>query len=357
MTSELFKCKVEYNCHGFNLDISFETAKGITAIIGPSGSGKTTLCNLISGIISPTRGEILHEKTVFFNDKNKVNLKPEERQVGYVFQDPLLFPHINVRGNLLFGMNKGNRAEKLHSIITLFSIEELMERKPESLSGGEQKKISIARALLSDPKLLILDEPFSGIDPSKRENLFPYLEKLKSKLGIPILYISHQMDEVIRLADYVLLLEEGKSIGFGPLEKVFSNQNFSNFMGMSDTGTVLSAVVSDKNHLIVEGGKFISGKETLEVGKKIRVRVFARDVSIALSEPKDVSILNILSCSIEQISEVGQNEINVKLKLTQTPSGNPDYIISRITETSLTSLNLKKGQEVFALIKAVAITG
>jgi len=361
MNSPSFKCKIKHKINDINIDISIETSNGITAIIGPSGAGKSTICNIIAGLITPDAGSISLSGGIFFDTLTCQNLKPEDRGIGYVFQDPLLFPHLSVRKNLIYGMSLGDRTSRIGIITSLLNIEGLMDRKPATLSGGEKKRVAIARAVLSDPKLLIMDEPFSGIDPSRRENLFPYLEKLKDHLGIPIIYISHQMDEIIRLAENVLLMKDGKQKAFGTLEKVLSNQAFEDFIGYSDTGALLRANVSNNgtqlNHLKVEGGELISVSKNLIEGQEVRIRILARDVSLSLSKPKGLSIQNILPSRIKSIKDAGENEVDVRLELTENKTDNPDIIISRITKTSNASLKLKEGKDVFALIKALAITG
>lgn len=346
---------------GFALDAALEAEPGITGLFGPSGGGKTTLIDLIAGIRTPDDGKILLDGQPLFDAAAGVNLAPEKRRIGYVFQDGLLFPHMNVRRNLLYGV-RGSSGANFGDICALLGLENLLTRYPATLSGGEKQRVAIGRALLSGPRILLMDEPLSNLDPARREAFFPYLERVRDEMRLPILYVSHHLDEIVRLADRAALISDGSIRASGPIEQLFRAPEMKPYLGYFDAGVVLRATAGKSEHgltpLEVAGGRFLTNDPALAAGAKVRLRILARDVAVARQKPKDISILNVLECRIAGIEALENGEVDIDLELRETATGEtPDHITARITAWSVERLGLKDGETVFALIKAVAITG
>lgn len=209
--------------------------RAITGLFGPSGGGKTTLIDMVAGIRKPDGGRISLDGEALFDAAAGVNLPPEKRRIGYVFQDGLLFPHMNVRQNLLYGV-RGSSGAAFGDISALLGLEDLLERYPATLSGGEKQRTAIGRALLSDPRVLLMDEPLSNLDPARREAFFPYLERVRDEMRLPILYVSHQLDEIVRLADRAALISEGRVLAAGPIEALFRAPEMKPYLGYFDAG-------------------------------------------------------------------------------------------------------------------------
>ena len=340
--------KIHKKLGAFELDVKCKTKSGITAIIGPSGAGKTSLLNLISGIIKPDAGEIK------LSGKELNDLAPHKRKIGYVFQEGLLFPHMNVESNIKYGAT--GEAINFDELVELFDLSALLSRMPATLSGGETRRVAIARALCSQPEILLLDEPLSGIDPSRRNEFFPYLERLKQSAKMPIFYVTHQMDEVMRLADNVMVMDKGRVAIMGKLEDIAAKPAFTNLAGNHERSVVLSGIVAEKNglcELTVDGGKLILPHNPQNGDGATRVRILARDVAIATKKPEDISVLNILKVSIEKIEVPTDFEVDLTLRLGTGKA--TSTLTSRITKASAERLGIKQGMKVWALIKAVAI--
>jgi molybdate transport system ATP-binding protein len=349
--SKNLSLSLKKNLGQFNLDLNLEVGNGITAIIGPSGAGKTSLLNLIAGLIPADNAKII------IDGIDISHLPTHQRGMGYVFQDALLFPHMNVEKNILYGA-KENTQEKFDEVIELFDIKQLLKRAPHNLSGGEARRVAIARALVSQPKVLLLDEPLSGIDPSRRQSFFPYLERLRATAKMPVFYVSHQMDEIMRLADNVVVMDKGKIAISGKLEDIAIEPEFTKLAGNNERSVVLAGnMVDDDSYickLAIAGGSLtLPHPHEQTANRAARVRIFARDVAIATSMPENISVLNILKVSISQISHCSDIEVDLTLKLSNETG--ESLITSRITKSSYDRLALHEGLEVWALIKAVAI--
>lgn len=338
------------------IDAKFNVNKGITALYGPSGAGKTTIINMIAGLLNPDNGKIkLSEKTIF-NFKKNINLKPEQRRIGYIFQDPRLFPHLNVIKNLKYGMNyvpKTQRIIEFDSIVDLLGIKNLLDRKIINLSGGEKQRISIGRALLTSPDLLLMDEPLSSLDDSRRHDILPFLSNLCKNLDIPIIYVSHNIQEILYLAETLIVIGNGKTRAVGSVEETLSRKDLRIWTGSHDASTVFLATVKDSRSngltcLSFKGGQ-INVSNGPEIGTAVRVRVQALNVSISLTKPENISILNICYGTITFIED-GEYQVDVEIDIGIK-------LWSRITKYSALKLNLKTGMKVYALIKAVAIEG
>ncbi len=356
---------VEKSLGDFSLHAAFQSAGGCTALFGPSGSGKTTLINMLAGLIQPDRGNIHICGAQVFDHTHNINLPPEKRHIGYVFQDARLFPHLNVRHNLTFGMNlipDHKRLFEFTEIVDLLDLESLLERRPHKLSGGERQRVAIGRALLASPHLLLMDEPLANLDSRRRLEIFPFIENLRDRLKIPIVYVSHSVDEVIRLADQVVVLDHGRVTAQGGIREVLNRIDIqTEFAATSrdeapDFGTVLTATVAAHERedgltrLSIANDKLLVPQIDIEVGKKLRIRIRARDVALANKAPIGLSVLNTLHAHVAEL--VNQSRTHVDIKL-ETESGT--QIWSRITLRSQRELEIKPGADVWLLIKTVAL--
>lgn len=342
----------------FSLSVDFNLPKGITALVGPSGSGKTTLANLIAGIDIPDGGAIKTATQTFFDEEKRKNLSLDQRKIGYVFQDGILFPHMTVRQNLMYGMPKGASLKGFNELVIQFELENLLNRHPANLSGGEKRRVAIGRALLSEPNILILDEPLTGLDPARRKVFFPFLDRLKTIFNGPILYISHYMDEVAHLADYGLLLSYGFIKAEGPIESLFLDPEFISYLGSGDSAALFNGIIGQTEKGVTEincnGLTLKSTSSLIKRNSKVRLCIYARDVSLSLFKPEGVSVLNCIPCVINNIDLSQPNDVDLQLRPTKAQNG--EIFLSKISKLSYEQLNIKKGQQIFAMIKAIAIT-
>src|SRR5690606_10177838 len=296
---------------------------GITALFGPSGSGKTTLLRVISGLETGAAG------TVRFDGKDWQrpgrHVPTHRRRIGYVFQDGRLFPHLDVEGNLRFGLRtageRGARGERpgirFESVVAALDLAPLLERRPVSLSGGEQQRVAIGRALLANPRLLLMDEPMSSLDVRRKAEILPYIERLPDAFGLPVLYVTHSIDEVARLASEVVLLADGRVVGRGPVGDVLERIDFWPLTGHAEAGTLVDGIVDEASNGMAS---IRLGTQRLRVplraapvGKRVRLRIFARDVAIATEPPRGLSIRNVLAARILEI--VPTEPVHVELLL------------------------------------------
>ncbi len=344
---------------GFALDVGFDLKPGITALFGPSGSGKTTTANLIAGVERADGGHIRFGSKTFYDGEAGIDLPAHQRRVGYVFQDGLLFPHLSVKGNLAYGRPAGPLDGVFRSAVERLQVDELSGRYPHELSGGERQRVAIARTLLAGPEVLLLDEPLSGIDPGRREAFLPYLEMLPRMLPVPILYITHQLEEILRLAGRAVLLFDGRVEAAGSLEDVINQPAFRRFAGGYDAGVIISAeagaVKDGLTELRLSGATLKTTEAHLQAGETVRIRILGRDIALALTRPEGTSILNIIESRIIGLDFNG-DEALVELALAQEKAGEPDRLVARITRKSAEELGLAADQKVFAMIKAVAVS-
>lgn len=354
------KAKIE----AFQLDAEFECPDGgLIALFGRSGSGKTSIINSISGLLEPNSGEIEIDGTVLFSSEKRINLRPERRKVGMVFQDGRLFPHLDVRRNLLYGAKRSREAGSFDPdmAIDLLGLQDLLDRKPARLSGGEKQRVAIGRALLANPRILLMDEPLSALDGARKADILPAIERLRDEAGIPIIYVSHAMEEVARLADTMVILDEGRVAAVGSVEDLTSRLDLRPLTGRYEAGSVLAAEVtavdtkSGLANLSFPGGSIVVTAKGLAPGQSIKLRIRARDVAIALKPVENISMLNQLSGRIMEIAPVleGAEEGNSPLIDILIDVGAPLW--ARITRRSLDALDLAPGNRVTALIKTVAI--
>lgn len=341
----------------FALDAQFTSDAPVTALFGRSGSGKTTVLNAIAGLVQPQRGRIAAGDTIFF-DGNGPTVPVQRRRVGYVFQEGRLLPHFSVKQNLLYGRFFTAAVERyadFHRIVHLLDLEHLLARRPQGLSGGEKQRVAIGRALLASPRILLMDEPLASLDTPRKAEILYYVERLRDEVRVPIVYVSHAIDEVIRLADTVVLLSEGRVAGAGPVAEMAGRMELRPYLGRFEGGAVVETRVTAHDlrwgltQLDFSGGSLYAPDVDALVGERIRVRVRARDVSLATSPPQGLSMLNIIAGTVTAIGEVSGASVDVQIDAGGT------LIIARVTCKSVAELQLEPGKPVYALVKAVAI--
>ncbi|MDQ0629804.1 molybdenum ABC transporter ATP-binding protein ModC [Pantoea agglomerans] len=339
--------------HVLEVDLQIP-AKGITAIFGVSGAGKTSLINAISGLTQPQRGRIQLHDRLLFDAEQKIALPPEKRRIGYVFQDARLFPHYRVRGNLQYGMAPKMKAQ-FDSLVSLLGLEALLPRFPLSLSGGEKQRVAIGRALLTAPDMLLLDEPLASLDLPRKRELMPYLQKLAKQVEIPMLYVSHSLEEILQLADNVLVLDSGKVKAFGPLERVWSSSAMRPWLPVSELTSVLRVQVLEQHPdypmtALSLGDQHIwVSRVNQPVKTPLRIRIASADVSLALQPPQHSSIRNILPAQVVELLEVG-DQVEVKLRIGISE------LWARITPWARDELGIRPDQWLYAQIKSVSVT-
>ncbi len=341
----------------FALDATFDApATGVTALFGPSGSGKTTLLRCIAGL-ERVQGSLHVNGETWQDDKTFVPV--HKRPLGYVFQEASLFPHLSVRANLEYGYKRISPTErkvKLEQVVEWMGLTHLIERgDPTQLSGGERQRVAIGRALLTSPRILLMDEPLSALDTNSKQEILPYLERLHRELNIPVLYVSHAMDEVSRLADHLVLMEKGRVIASGTLHETLARLDLPT-AHFDDAGAVIEAVVAQQDeayHLTrvdFAGAHLWVSKVDLPFGTRIRARVLARDVSIATQTPQGTSINNILNARIDELRDEGSDKVIVRMRV-----GDSNTLLARITRRSRDHLGLQVGMYVCAQVKSVAL--
>ncbi|WP_105104108.1 molybdenum ABC transporter ATP-binding protein [Microbulbifer pacificus] len=351
----------------FSLDVQLALpGRGVTGIFGPSGSGKTTLLRCIAGL-QPCKDGSLNVNGESWQISGNT-LPVHRRPLGFVFQQPSLFPHLSAGGNLAFARKRAWEkvsGAEYEQIIDLMGIEHLLAQNPAALSGGEQQRVAIARALLVKPRLLLMDEPLASLDQIRKREILPYLEKLHRTLDIPILYVSHSVEEIARLSDHLLLMEEGKITREGAPTTILSRADFPVQLG-DDLGVLVEARIAERNsEWLLARAQFTGGNLWLRdsgeaVGETIRVRILARDISLSLDEDSRSSILNRLPVRVQEIS-ADRDPAMALVRLQPEPKNAPlesadeTQLIARITHRSLQHLDIKIGSELWAQIKSVAI--
>lgn len=352
----MIEVDIEQQLGTFHLSVVFRAEAPIVGLFGRSGAGKTSVVNAIAGITTPLRGSIVVEGKCLFDAARGIDLPPEMRRVGYVFQDALLFPHLTVEANLLYGQRLRAVAEHFidpEKVIDLLGIGSLLARKPFALSGGEKQRVAIGRALLAQPRIMLFDEPLVSLDTSRKAEILAYIERLRDELRIPMVYVSHSVPEIARLADTVVLISEGKCVAVGDTEQVLRQAELNaadrdEVGSLIETRVVKHDVDEQLTTLAFDGGKLIVPMLAEALGERVRARIRARDVSLAVSRPTEISILNILPGRVIAIPSNGDPTVDVELSIGRAA------LIARITRRSMRELQLHVGQDVFALVKAVS---
>ena len=351
--TELLKAAFKVDYPGFNLDIDLQLpASGITVVFGPSGSGKTTLLRCLAGLEKSGKmeiaGQVLQNENIFI----PVNL----RAIGMVFQESRLFPHLKVRDNLLYGYKRtplNSRRLHLEDIARVLSLEKLQERSIDKLSGGEKQRVALGRALLTSPKLLLMDEPLAALDAQRKTEIIPFIRKVEKELSIPIIYVTHSMSEVLQLVDTMVILKDGKVVKYGPVGKVFSDIQLRESIGDEHSGAVLDTTVLEHDtdygitRLDFMGQELSVPIQDISPGQVLRVHIHSKDVSLATQPPEGLtSVLNILKTKVRKIGENVGYSVDIELD-----AGRP--LLATITRKSLSNLNLRPGQSIYAYIKAI----
>jgi molybdate transport system ATP-binding protein len=349
---------IRHRLGNFQLDARFETGSGLIALFGRSGSGKTSIINIIAGLVRPAEGSVRVEDTVLVDTANGIFVPRHRRRIGYVFQEGRLFPHLTVRQNLLYGRwfaPKTERRDDLDRVVDLLGIGALLERRPGRLSGGEKQRVAIGRALLCDPRLLLMDEPLASLDEARKAEILPYIERLRDQSRVPIVYVSHSVAEVARLASTVVLLSEGKVAAIGPTADVMQRLDLFPLTGRAEAGAIIEATVEqhDEAFALTElrsrAGLWKLPRLEAPVGTRLRLRVRARDVMLAKSVPTDLSALNVLPGTVADVGARDGPIVEVRLDC------NGEALIARLTRYSVERLGLAPGEPVFALVKSVAL--
>ncbi|AOF52307.1 Molybdenum transport ATP-binding protein ModC [Pasteurellaceae bacterium NI1060] len=327
--------------------------QGVTAVFGLSGSGKTSLINLVAGLIQPDEGFIRLNDRTLVDIETQVNIAVHQRKIGYVFQDARLFPHYNVKGNLCYGM-KNIQKEDFDYIVELLGIRHLLKRYPLTLSGGEKQRVAIGRALLTDPEILLMDEPLSALDMPRKRELMQYLERLSQEINIPILYVTHSLDELLRLADLVVLMENGKVKTYDSVERIWNSSIFAPWKEENEQSSVLALPVHLHNPpykmtalSLGEQSLWINQVNT-EVGELVRICIYSSDVSIALQKSQQTSIRNILQGQIAQI-DIQDSRVDIALLVEG------HKIWASISKWAQNELRFTVGMNVYVQIKAVSV--
>lgn len=357
----MLEVDVHHRLGAFTLQAQFSAAQGLTALFGPSGAGKTSLVRLIAGLERPQQGRIVLDGAVLVDSARRRCVPAHRRGIGYVFQEPRLLPHLSVRQNLLYGRWFSRRpglalgpAPELARVVELLGIGALLGRHPGGLSGGEAQRVAIGRALLSRPRLLLMDEPLASIDALRKTEILPYLERLRDELKIPIVYVSHALDEIVRLATTLVVIDGGRSVACGALDAVLARIDLPILSRRLDAGVVLDATVVEHDPqwqltaLRCAFGVLRVPRIAVTAGSALRIWVRARDVSLAQTAPPDTSILNILPARVVALGGGDEATVDVRLDCNGAP------LLARITRLSAQRLALHPGRELQALVKGVA---
>lgn len=356
----MFKIRAATQRGEFSLDVAIELdAPGVVALFGRSGCGKTTLVNIIAGLLRAQSSFVEIDGWVLEDSAARRYVPSEERRVGYVFQDARLFPHFSVAGNLQYGLKRARGAVRTHfeAVVQLLGLGALLDRRPHQLSGGERQRVALGRALLSQPRVLLLDEPLAALDAARREEVLPYLERLRDELAIPMIYVSHQFDEVLRLATHVVLMDRGRSIAHGPLEAISFHPELRAIVGPELLGAVLAGTVevadASTGLASVRIGENVMNVSLRGVrpGTQVRIHLLARDLILATMRPEGLSVRNVLQGVVVRVAEDDPDTDLVYVDIGGA------QVVARVTRAACLALALRVGTPVWVLVKSVSIRG
>ncbi|MFY0617624.1 molybdenum ABC transporter ATP-binding protein [Shimia sp.] len=348
--------QIKQDFESFNLDVAFEVPAGLTVLFGSSGSGKTSVINAVAGLSKPKQSRIVVNGEVLGDTTSGVWVPPHKRGLGYVFQEGRLFPHLNVRKNLLYGNGLARERREVVSfnqVVDILGIGALLQRRPAELSGGEKQRVAIGRALLARPKLILADEPLAALDEPRKAEILPYFEQLRDEFSLPILYVTHSIAEVARLATTVVAMQGGKIARVGAATEVLSDPSFTP-MGVRAVGAVLEATVAQHHddgltELSANGVPLMLPQLPHAVGHKVRVRVAAQDVILSTESPKGLSALNIIEGTVQSVRA---GEGPGAIVSVDTKAGR---VLARITRRSAAALGLSEGVSCYAVVKSVSV--
>lgn len=346
---------IQHDFPEFRLDVDFKAPAGLTVLFGPSGSGKTSIINALAGLLRPESGRITLDDEVLLDTRQRICLAPHRRGLGYIFQESRLFPHMTVRQNLVYGRKAGAEASGQHSfaaVVAMLGIDDLLQRRPAALSGGEKQRVAIGRALLSQPRLILADEPLASLDQPRKEEILPYFERLRDEAKVPILYVSHSLNEVARLATSIICVDQGRITQAGPAAQVLADPQTA--LSLPGAGALLQVRVTAHHadglsELDTGAGMLFLPRINTALGSQIRVRVLAQDVIISKGKPAGLSAINVLHGQIREI------------KLDQGPHAmlsiqvGEQLLLARITQRSLIALGLERGSACHAIMKSVTL--
>lgn len=340
------------------LEVAFEAGPGITALFGQSGAGKTTVINAVAGLLTPDTGRIALDETMLFDRARGVKVPAAARRLGYVFQDARLFPHLSVLGNLTFGARyapKDTPGPSVEEVASLLGLAPLMARAPRRLSGGEKQRVALGRALLSKPRMLLMDEPLASLDGPRKQEILPYLERLRDgPLRLPILYVSHAVDEIARLADTLVLLKDGAVQAQGPLYEVMADPAAVPLLGVREAGAVIEAEVTAHaedglSSLRISAGVLELPGVQAAIGSKVRLRVLAQDVILSVGRPEGLSSVNVLPVTIENVHPGVGPGAAIALR------AGDDRLLARVTARAVGDMGLAPGMACYAILKATTV--
>ncbi|PWR25209.1 molybdenum ABC transporter ATP-binding protein [Zavarzinia aquatilis] len=349
---------IEHRAGDFRLAADFTTQGRVTSLFGPSGSGKTTVIDVIAGLTRPLRGRIAIDDLVLLDTDRGICLPPWRRRIGYVFQEGRLFPHLSVRQNLLYGRffaPKGEGLADFAAIVDMLGIGHLLKRRPRLLSGGEKQRVAIGRALLANPRLLLMDEPLSALDEARRQDVLPFLARIRDEAKVPIVHVSHDLSEVIALADHLVVLDAGKVAAAGPLAAVMARPDVAPLARRQDAGAVIELFVAGHDAAagmtLLEGaiGQLAAPLRPLPIGAACRIWLHARDIILAREAPHGLSARNILPVTITGLLPHADGSRDVLLDCRGQP------LFARVTPAAVADLGLAPGQSIHAIIKSVAL--
>ncbi|WP_435312674.1 molybdenum ABC transporter ATP-binding protein [Primorskyibacter sedentarius] len=343
---------LNHSFQGFTLDVTFEAPSGVTVLFGHSGSGKSTVIKAVAGLLKPDAGKVVVNDRVLLDTGGRISVPVPRRRLGYVFQDGRLFPHLTVRANLTYAHRSDTKG--LDRVVDLLGLGNLLERRPGALSGGEAQRVAIGRALLSDPVMLLMDEPLAALDAPRKAEILPFLDRLCTEGGVPILYVTHAVAEVARLASHLVLLENGQVLRSGPAAKLMADPVLVPHMGVRDAGALLTARVvahhpDGLTELDAPGGRLFLPGVHRAAGDPLRVRILAQDVILSRARPEGLSALNILEGTISALHRGGGPGVVVQLAV------GGEHLLARITRRSAEAMGLAPGQTCFAVLKSVAV--
>jgi len=352
---------ITHRLGGFTLDAAFDSEGGLTALFGRSGAGKTSLVNAIAGLYRPTNGHVAVDGEILTDTASGIFVPAHRRRVGYVFQEGRLFPHLNVRQNLVYGRWFAPKAapkipggSEFDQVVGLLGIDHLLARRPANLSGGEKQRVAIGRALLARPRLLVMDEPLASLDEGRRAEIFPYIERLRDEMRLPIVYVSHSIAEVARLATTIVVMSDGQVAAIGPTAQIMGRIDLFPLTGRAEAGAILATRVAAHDTafgltvLTTAAGQLRVPHLDLPIGAALRVRIRARDVMIALKPPENLSALNVLPGTVAEIGSGDGPIVQMRLDCAG------EALVARLTRRSVQTLGLIPGLKVHAVIKSIA---